>query len=101
MTLDAQLSGIGLVNAAEYLHQRRFTGAVFARQCNDLARADFQIDLIERDHTGESLADSLHLEEMGRSHFSIANGTRKNVSPRRRTAKCKFGVQALAWPPNY
>jgi hypothetical protein len=56
--LEADRAGVGLVDAAHDLHQRRLAGTVFAAQRVDLPRADIEIHAIERPDTGKRLGDA-------------------------------------------
>ena len=58
LALDAG-SGGGLVLAAQHLDERGLAGAVLAHQRVDLAGHQLQVDLIERQHAWEALADVL------------------------------------------
>ena len=46
---EADLAGVGLVDARQDFDQRRFAGAVLAEQRMDLAATDVEIDVIERE----------------------------------------------------
>ena len=57
---DEDLAGVGLIDAAQDLHQRRFAGAVLADQADDLSGLDLDRDVLQRVHAGEALVDSDH-----------------------------------------
>jgi len=61
--IDSDGTFIGLVDASEYFHQRRFPGAIFADQRDHLAGRDREADLTERDDARETLADSFEFED--------------------------------------
>jgi hypothetical protein len=48
------------IQAVEDVHQRRFTGPIFAKKGMDFTGTDLKIDLIIGNDTGESLDDSFH-----------------------------------------
>ena len=41
LTFNSNTAGIGLIDAAEKLHQSRFAGAVFANESENLSASDF------------------------------------------------------------
>ena len=55
-------SGLGLIEAEEDAHQRRFSGAVLAEQGMDLALAQLQCDVVVRLDAGELLGDVKHFD---------------------------------------
>ena len=57
---NSDFAGVGLVDAGQDFDQRRFAGAVLAQQRVDLAAADVEIDVIEREGPGEALDESGH-----------------------------------------
>ena len=57
---DEDLAGVGLVDAAQNLHQRRLAGAVLADQADDLAGPDLDRDVLQRVNAGEALVDPDH-----------------------------------------
>ena len=60
---ELDLARVGAVRAGQDLEQRRLAGAVLAEQGVDLGRPDFEMDVLERLHAGEALADAGHLED--------------------------------------
>ena len=46
---------VGLVKTGDHLHQGRFPGAVLATKRVDLAAIEFEMHIVEREHTGEAL----------------------------------------------
>ena len=52
-----------MVNTAQNLDQRRFTGAVFTQKRVNLAGTQFKINALQRMDTGEALVNSLHLQQ--------------------------------------
>ena len=61
--IDSDGTFIGLVDASEYFHQRRFPGAIFADQRDHLPRRDREVDITERNDARETFADSFELED--------------------------------------
>src|SRR5262249_15488973 len=61
--LEAELAAIGEVDARDYFDQRRFAGAIVSDQRHDLAGVDLEIDLGERLHGAEALADTPQLQQ--------------------------------------
>ena len=57
------LTGILVIDAGQNLHQRRFSGAVFADQRMDLAGAQLELCVIQRTHAWKTLVDSFHLDQ--------------------------------------
>ena len=69
LTLQPDLtSRICLVNTGEYLHERRFTGAILTAESQDLAGTKVEVHIGQRLHTGEGLGDPLQLKQV--RHFS-------------------------------
>ena len=60
--VEADLAGIGPVDAGEDLHQRRLAGAVLADERDDLAARDVEVHLVQRDDAGKTLGDRSHLQ---------------------------------------
>ncbi len=60
---EANDAGGRAVHAGKGLDERRFAGAVLAEQHVDLAHAQVEIDGIERDHSGEMLAEALRPQQ--------------------------------------
>ena len=54
---DQDLPGVGLIDAAQDLHQRRLAGAVLADQADDLATADLDRHALQRVDAGKALVD--------------------------------------------
>jgi hypothetical protein len=52
-SVEHDLAAIGLMHAAQDLHQRRFAGAVFANQGRDLARIQREIGVTQRMRAAE------------------------------------------------
>ena len=61
--VDSNGALVGLVDASEDFHQRRFSRAVFADQRDDLAGTDREIDVIQRNDARESLSDAIEFED--------------------------------------
>ena len=58
LAVDANFAGVGLVEAVEDRHQRRFAGAVFADDAMNDAALDAQIDVVVGVNRAESLIDA-------------------------------------------
>ena len=61
-------AGVGLVNAAEDIHQRGLAGAVFADERDDFTARDLQIHGIQRHDAGKSLGNPAHFKQRRRAH---------------------------------
>ena len=61
LAAQADLAGVGVVDAGDDLHQRRLAGAVLAHQRVDGAALEAELDIVERDDAGKCLADALDL----------------------------------------
>ena len=61
LAVDQNLAFVGLVQAVQLAHQRRFSGAVLAQQGMHLARAHVKVDVVVCQHAREALDDSQHL----------------------------------------
>src|ERR1700722_646694 len=60
--VDPDGAFVGLVHASEDLHPRRFSGAIFPDQRDDLARADREGDIAEGNDARESLSNAFEFE---------------------------------------
>ena len=60
---QADLAGVGAMDAGEDLDQRRLAGAVLAEQRMHLAGADVEVDSVERQRAGEALGQAGDLEQ--------------------------------------
>ena len=68
----SDLAGVGLIDAAENLHQRGFAGAVFADQSDDLSGPDLDRHRLQRMNAGKALVDVDHRKGGGaRAHLTI------------------------------
>jgi hypothetical protein len=70
--INSDAAFVGLVNASKDLHQRRFTGAIFADQRDHLAGRDREVDLTERNDARETLVDSFEFQD-GFRHNAMSN----------------------------
>ncbi len=52
-SIEADFTGVGLIDAGQYLHQRGFSGAVLADQRGDRAAPQLETRALERSHTAE------------------------------------------------
>ena len=66
LAAQEHLALVGLLEAADDLHQRRLAGAVVAEQPQHLALAQVQADVAQRDDRPEALGDVLHAEDVVR-----------------------------------
>ena len=60
--IDADLAGVGPVDAGKDFHQRGLAGAVLADECDDLAAGDVEVHLVQSDDAGKVLGDRSHLQ---------------------------------------
>ena len=68
LALEAELAGVRPVQARDHVERRRLAGAVRADQPDDLALADVERDVVERDDPAEAAGDVANLEQRhGRS----------------------------------
>ena len=63
IAVELDCAGVGAVRARQNLEQRRFSRAVLAEQRMDLGVTHFEMDVLQRQHAGEALADPGHLED--------------------------------------
>ena len=63
VAVDENRAFVGLMDAADDVHQRAFSRAVFADEGDNLAAANVERNVLQRDDAGEPLADSLQLED--------------------------------------
>ena len=63
LAIEFDFARVCAVRAGQDLQQRRLAGAVLAKQGVDLGLAHFEMDVLERKHAGETLADPGHLED--------------------------------------
>ena len=69
---DHDLAGVGLIDAAENLHQRGFAGAVLADQSDDLSGSDLDRHGLERVDAGKALVDPDHRKgRLGRARVHL------------------------------
>ena len=61
LAIDDDIALVGLVEAVEDRHQRRFTGAVFTDNAVDGALADGQVDILVGMDKAEALVDTTQL----------------------------------------
>src|SRR4051812_34359901 len=72
LAVEHDRAGVGLVEAAEDLHQRRLARAVVAQQAEDLALLEAQVDLAQRRDRAEALGHVLDSHDLGpRVHHSL------------------------------
>jgi hypothetical protein len=67
--IDADLAGLGRVDAAENLHQGGLSGAILAAERMDLACRAIKRHIVEGQHARKSLADVLHRK--AGHHFGV------------------------------
>ena len=60
---NADLTAVGLVDAAEYLDQRGLARAVFAQQGVYLACTNAEVDVVQHLVFGKALGDVLHVQK--------------------------------------
>ena len=66
LALVEELAGVGLVGAAQHLHQARLAGAVLAEQHVDFAGVERKGHVVQRLDAGKLLADAAQLEQRRR-----------------------------------
>ena len=54
---DEDFTGVGIVDAGDHIHQRRFAAAVFAEKGEDFALAHAERNVVVRDYAAERLGD--------------------------------------------
>ncbi len=54
---DADFTAVLRIHARQYLHQRRFSGAVFTHERVDFTAPQIEPAVVERQHAGETLGD--------------------------------------------
>ncbi len=62
-TVEQHLTGVGLLQAEQDLHQRRLAGAVLAQQGMHLAAPDVEVDAVVGHDAGKRLGDAAHLQQ--------------------------------------
>jgi hypothetical protein len=60
LSVERHLAFIGRVSTGKNLHERAFSSAIFAHQCKDVSRGDFQINARQRNGCAEAFADAPH-----------------------------------------
>ncbi len=75
--IDHQLAGIGLVIAHDAFDERRFAGAVLAKQRVKRAGPDLQRNLIERGELAETLGDIERFDAEGLASRRSATAARR------------------------
>ena len=87
--VDEDLPGVGLVHAAEDLHEGGFAGPVLAAEGDDLAGPDLQADVIKGVDAGKSFGNPAHFKKGRGAHgwsvrritcrgfFSLRPGSRR------------------------
>ena len=72
LTVDPDLAGVGVVEAVEDRHQRRFAGAVLADDAVDGAAAHREMDVAVGLHRPEALRDADQLDGEGGGRLAAA-----------------------------
>src|SRR6185437_2412425 len=100
LAVQRNRAGVRLLRARQDLQQRRFAGAVLAKQRVDFAGGDFEPHIVKRLHAGKALADSRHAEERLDHVRSLSGRTarRWTAGNRRRRGWTKT---LLVRPPAY
>jgi hypothetical protein len=75
LSIDSDGAFVSLIDATEYLHQRRFPGPVLSDQRNHFARIDRKVDMTQRHHARETFADAFELENRV-CHKTLGNAER-------------------------
>ena len=63
LSVEHDLTGVGLVDAGEHFDQRRLARPILTEQSVNLSAADVKVDMIERKRPGETLDETRHREE--------------------------------------
>src|SRR5262245_42026622 len=63
--LDENLTGVRLVDAAQYLDERRFAGAVLANDSVDLSRTNGEVHIVKDEMAGKRFSKPSGLEQDG------------------------------------
>ena len=79
LALEREAAGVRLVRAAEHLHQRAFTGAVFADERVDLPGANLETDAVERHRRAKPLGHPLNPQPRLKC-AGVINGHRRSVA---------------------
>jgi hypothetical protein len=80
LAVIANFSGIFRIDAGEYLHQRRLSGAVLAHQGMNFAGIQFEADVVQRPDARKTLAQLLNGSEFhghGPSHPGLTPESRR------------------------
>ena len=62
-SLKADFAGVRLVDARQDFYQRGLARAVLAEQRMDFAASDVEIDVVERERSGEALGEAGDVEQ--------------------------------------
>ena len=73
VALEQHVPRVDRVDARDALDERRLACAVVADERHDLARADVEVDLVERLHGAEGLRDAAQLEHWCAGHWCVGH----------------------------
>ena len=71
LALKGHGAAVGFDQTVDHFHEGGFSGAVFAQQCMDFARADFERDVIIGDDPGVGFGQAIHRKKRF-SHFQFS-----------------------------
>ena len=80
IAVDDDLTGIGLIDAGEHVHERRLARTVLAEKGVDLAGPHLEVDVLVGDHAGKVLRDPAQEHDGRRAR---RRGRRSERSPLR------------------
>ena len=58
LTVDEDMTGVGIVDAGNHIHQRRFAAAVLSENRENLAAVYGKIDILVGDHVAEGFGNA-------------------------------------------
>ena len=88
---EQDLAGVGFVDPGQYFDQRRFARAVLSQKRVDLAAADVEIDVIERERPGEALDEPGHRQQRRRLALRTGWSTGSTID------HSGFRVRSIGW----
>src|SRR5690606_674096 len=96
LTVDDDLTAVGLVQPVQHVHQRALAGTVLAQDGVDLARLDDEVDRVVGDERPERLGDPPQLQLHGCSLSPPTSVVTTDTTPRRlRGDRCTATPESL------
>ena len=68
-SVDLNLAAVGEIDTRQHVHERRFSAAILAEQCENLSLLDIQADLVVRDNLAEGLCNVDHSDRYWTLHM--------------------------------